>query len=250
MKWSKRTVNDDLRVDKYTVNDIIVNYVKDKFFVNRRYQRKLVWGIDEKRLLIDSILKRIPLPAVLIAQYKLVESNTTILEIVDGMQRLDAIISFVLGKFEVEYDGKLCYFDPYSNNETFNLVMSNKLTVQENLIPKDICQEFCRYELPAIITGQDDETIELIFSRINSTGKKISAHDLRQSMSTGEFPDLVRRIASRVRGDYTHDDRICLCDMPKISVGFKKYGYGVDMDDVFWRRHDLINSFNLKESKD
>lgn len=38
--------------------------------------------------------------------------------------------------------------------------------------------------------------------------------------------------------------------MPKISVGNKKHGYGVDIDTVFWRRHDLVNEQNIKESKD
>lgn len=176
MNWENRTVSEDLRVDRYTLNDIFVNYLKDKFYVNRRYQRKLVWGIYEKRLLIDSILKNIPLPAILIAQYDLKEDNDfTVLEIVDGMQRLNAIISFILGEFSVEYNDKMCYFDPKSYNETFQLMMDGKLTPHESLLPKDTCQEFCRYQLPAIITGQNKETIELIFTRINSTGKKFPA---------------------------------------------------------------------------
>lgn len=251
MNWENRTVSEDLRVDKYTVNEIFVNYLKDKFYVNRRYQRKLVWELKEKRLLIDSMLKKIPLPAILIAQYDLKEDNNfTVLEIVDGMQRLNTIISFVLGEFSILYKDKMCYFDPNSYNETFQLMMDGKLIPHESLLPRDICQEFCRYQLPAIITGQNKETIELIFTRINSTGKKISSHDLRQSMATGEFSDLVRRIASDIRLDNTYDDRIRLCEMSQISVGYKKYGYGVDLDTVFWRRHDLINSQNIKESKD
>lgn len=245
-----RTVIDELRVDKYTINDIFVNYIKDKFYINRRYQRKLVWETHEKQLLIDSILKGIPIPAVLIAEYKTLEDNRTVLEIVDGMQRLDAIISFMLGKYGVEYGGKICYFDPNSYPETFNLMNSNEIKYPTPYLPKEMCQDFYRYQIPAIITGQDDDTINLIFSRINSTGRKISSHDLRQSTSVGTFSDLVRRVASRIRGDYTYDDKICLCDMPKISVGLKRFGYGVDIDSVFWRRHDLITSFNMKESSD
>lgn len=42
----------ELRVDRYTVNDIIVSYLEDQFYVNRRYQRRLVWGLKEKQLLI------------------------------------------------------------------------------------------------------------------------------------------------------------------------------------------------------
>ena len=250
MNWSVRTVNNNLQVERYTVNDIIVNFIKDEFYVNRKYQRKLVWGIDEKRLLIDSMLKGIPLPAVLLVKYDLPREKNNILEVVDGMQRLNAIISFVYGEFGITYEDKICFFDPNANNETFQLLIDGKLEKPSNVLPKDLCIDFCRYQLPAIITGQDDATVEMIFSRINSTGRKISTHDLRQSMATGEFADLVRRVASRVRKDYTYDDRINLSDMPKISVGYSHYGYGVDLDTVFWRRHDLINAFNMKESKD
>lgn len=250
MRKDLRTVANELRVTDYTVNDIFVNYLEDNFYVNRRYQRKLVWKLDEKRLLIDSILKGIPLPAVLIAQYKLSETNKTVLEIVDGMQRLNAIVSFLMGDFGIEYEGQICYFDPNAYAETFQLLNEGKLHVHTHLLPKELCIKFYRYQVPAIITGQDNDTIELIFTRINSTGRKISSHDLRQSTAVGEFPDLVRRIASHIRKDYTYEDRINLADMPKISVGPARNGFGVDIDTVFWRRHDLITAQNMAESKD
>lgn len=254
MNWEERTVSNTLTVERYTVNDIIVNYLEDQFYVNRRYQRKLVWGVEEKRLLIDSMIKGIPLPAVLLVKYDVPEGKKNILEIVDGMQRLNAIISFVLGEFGIEYNGNRCYFDFMANNETFQLSMSNDERLKKhekgNILPKDLCLEFCRYQLPAIITGQDNTTVDMIFSRINSTGRKISSQDLRQSMAVGEFPDLVRRIASNVRLDHTYDDHICFCDIPKISIGYKQYGYGIDLNFVFWRRHDLIDSQHIKESKD
>lgn len=253
MDWSKRTMSDTLYVEKYTVNDIFVDYLRDQFYVNRRYQRKLVWDLKEKSLLIDSMLKHIPLPAVLLVKFDLPEENRSgIMEIVDGMQRLNAIVSFIMGEFGVEYRGKICYFDPDSYNETFQLRMSGdkRIKLHKNLLPKDVCMEYLRYQLPAIITGKDDATVEMIFGRINSTGKKISSHDLRQSRAVGEFPDLVRRIASDVRMDNTYDDRILLSEMPQISIGNKNHGYGVDIDTVFWRRHDLVNRQNIKESKD
>ena len=254
MNWEERTVSNTLTVERYTVNDIIVNYLKDQFYVNRRYQRKLVWGVEEKKLLIDSMIKGIPLPAVLLVKYDVPEGKKNILEIVDGMQRLNAIISFVLGEFGIEYNGNRCYFDFMANNETFQLSMSNDERLKKhekgNILPKDLCLEFCRYQLPAIITGQDNTTVDMIFSRINSTGRKISSQDLRQSMAVGEFPDLVRRIASNVRLDHTYSDHICLCDIPKISIGYRQYGYGIDLNSIFWRRHGLIDPQHIKESKD
>lgn len=254
MDWSGRTVSDILIVEKYTVNDIITNYVQDLFYVNRRYQRKLVWEVGEKQLLIDSMIRNIPLPAILLVKYEVQEGEKDVLEIVDGMQRLNAIVSFMLGEFAVEYEGKKCYFNPNVNNETFQLLMDKdrrlKVREPENLLSKDLCLKFCRCQIPVIITGKDDATVDMIFSRINATGRKISSHDLRQSKAVGEFPDLVRRIASNVRLDHTYSDHVCLCDIPKISVGYSQYGYGVDLNNVFWRRHDLIDRQNIKESKD
>jgi hypothetical protein len=43
-------------------------YAENRLFVNRRYQRKLVWTLNEKQKLIESILNKYPIPAVLIAE--------------------------------------------------------------------------------------------------------------------------------------------------------------------------------------
>lgn len=240
----------EVNVNKCTINDLFVQYVENRLYVNRKYQRKLVWNIYDKKLLIDSIIRGVPLPTLLLSEYK--ENGKTYIEIADGMQRTEAIISFLLGEFPVKYDDKECYFCPDDYAETFNLVRDGKIKKRDgvNYLPRNICIDFYKSEIPVIITGKDEEAIELIFSRINSTGRKISSQDLRQSRAVGDFPDLVRRIACRIRGDYTYTDRICLGDMKKISVGDVGHGYGVDIDTVFWRKHDLVTNPGMKESKD
>jgi hypothetical protein len=40
----------------------------DSFIVNRKYQRKLVWTVEEKEFLVDSILNGLPIPLILLAQ--------------------------------------------------------------------------------------------------------------------------------------------------------------------------------------
>lgn len=54
-----------------------------------------------------------------------------------------------------------------------------------------VCKRLERQELAVIETGQDDDTVNLIFSRINSTGRKISSQDLRQSSATGDFEKVI-----------------------------------------------------------
>src|SRR5947209_8125961 len=65
---------------------------EDKLYVNRRYQRKLVWTLEEKQKLVESILRKYPIPAILIAER---EAQPGSYEIIDGLQRLHAIISFI-----------------------------------------------------------------------------------------------------------------------------------------------------------
>lgn len=269
--WSTRTVNDELDVTKLTVANLMKNYVEDKLYVNRMYQRKLVWELWEKRLLIDSIIMKIPLPAIYLCDFNVCTvsgEKRQVLEIIDGLQRLHAIISFLLGEFWVEYDGKRCYFDPRSNNKTFimwkqgdkrlkghitpyaDFLQGKEIVAEHNLLPEHVCDKINDFPLSVIMTGSGYEAVNLIFERINSTGRKVSSHDLRQSGAVGVFPDLVRRIASDVRKDNTFDDHIHLGDISKISIGPRKYGYGVDIQDVFWCRHNIIGKQDIRASKD
>jgi uncharacterized protein with ParB-like and HNH nuclease domain len=50
-----------------TIMEAYELYRNDKLIINRRYQRKLVWSQQEKKSLIDSILKQYPIPLILLA---------------------------------------------------------------------------------------------------------------------------------------------------------------------------------------
>ena len=69
------------------------DYRNDQYLVNRRYQRKLVWELEEKQAFIDSLANGYPVPLFLFAKcdYKGQERS----EIIDGMQRLNAVFSFI-----------------------------------------------------------------------------------------------------------------------------------------------------------
>jgi len=81
------------------------NYRENRYSVNRRYQRKLVWTVDEKRRLIDSIRRGLPVPLFLVAEVG--ESVDRAFEVIDGMQRLNAIFSLIENEFDL--DGR--FFD-------------------------------------------------------------------------------------------------------------------------------------------
>jgi uncharacterized protein with ParB-like and HNH nuclease domain len=61
-------VTTDLSVQGGSLQRLYSQYTQGLFLVNRRYQRKLVWAVDEKARLIDSVLKRLPIPLILLAE--------------------------------------------------------------------------------------------------------------------------------------------------------------------------------------
>ena len=59
----------ELTVLGQSLQNLYTQYVADTFVVNRRYQRKLVWGVREKQSLIDSVHANLPIPLVLLAEH-------------------------------------------------------------------------------------------------------------------------------------------------------------------------------------
>lgn len=252
MLRGERIVSDKLDVRGKNINQLARWYFNDELFVNRKYQRKLVWSLDEKILFIDSIINKFPTPSIMINDVKEKIDGVEFqrYEIIDGLQRLDAIFSFIKGEFAIKYDGKMMYFNLMHIPTAAMQLHTGQLVQNYPVLPSEVCSDFADSELPVILSGQGERKIEEIFRRINSSGKKLSTHDLRQAGATDDFAELVRKIACRVRGDYTYTDSVMLRDMPKISVSSHGLRYGIKSDSVFWRRHDIITHDNLRRSKD
>ena len=58
-------------------------YRTGTLIVNRSYQRKLVWTLEEKQKLIDSILNQYPVPLILLAERRTDKKNEY--ELIDGL---------------------------------------------------------------------------------------------------------------------------------------------------------------------
>ncbi len=242
-----------LDVKGKTINQIARWYFDNELYVNRRYQRKLVWSIEEKKLYIDSLLQNYPTPSIMLNTLQEEDEDGNKYdknEIVDGVQRLDAILSFIINDFSIEFEGHIGYFDMSVIPSAQQRVVSKLLVQKKPILPLELCYNFADCEIPVVLTGQDDKKIKEIFCRINSSGKKISLHDLRQASSADVFADLVRRCAIRIRGDYTYYDSILMSDMQKVSISGKGLKYGISHKDIFWRRHDIITYENLRRSRD
>ena len=85
----------------HTWNSLISAFVmaRDRGDLNLTpsYQREWSWCKEQQELLIDSILCKIPLPAIFIRDYEL--SLRTDVEIIDGRHRISTILDYIDGGF-------------------------------------------------------------------------------------------------------------------------------------------------------
>lgn len=236
----------DLTVKGESVERVFGNYQSRQYMVNRRYQRKLVWTLDEKRRFIDSLLSGFPVPIVLLAERK-VASGHGLFEIIDGMQRLNAIFGYIENEYAV--DGM--FFDLNTMAETKALLDAGALTQRAPLLARDACVAIASYTIPlSIYEFSGDGDVDEVFRRINSGGRKLSRQELRIAGSTGHFAQAVRYIASKVRGDVSSSDELPLNEMKKISITNKELDYGIDVDDMYWIKQGVLTKEQVRESRD
>ncbi|MFJ6791208.1 GmrSD restriction endonuclease domain-containing protein [Streptomyces angustmyceticus] len=229
-----------------SIQSIYAWYSENKLWVNRRYQRKLVWTQEEKQKLIESVLKRYPIPAILIA-----EREGGDYEVIDGLQRLHTMVSFIETAFPT-IDNR--YFDVTqfvtakiraTEEKAFTISSGKSLTARE-------VGTFLDYSVAVtVMRGASDEEIDDVFARINTYGHRLSDQERRQSGVRDEFSTLVRELACDVRGDAS-SDILTLAKMPSISIDLPKtkHGYEVAADDVFWVQQGVLRSTDLRDSMD
>lgn len=232
-----------------SVQVVYDNYLAGKYVVNRRYQRKLVWTQDEKVAFIDSILNNYSIPLFLLAQ-NTDEKGYDNYEIIDGMQRLNSIVSFIENEFPIEWQGIPCYFNLDTLASTLDLKQQNKLKQKTPFLPKDVCLGIVRYQIPFSFIIADQQSIEEIFRRINSFGKQLSDQEIRQAGAIGAFSDLVRKIASTIRGDVSTSDKLLLNEMKLISLSNGRLKYGINVCDIWWVKQHIVTMQNIRVSRD
>lgn len=238
-------IKQDLTNRNESVERVYGFYTANRFLVNRRYQRKLVWSIDEKRAFVDSLRGGLPVPLILLAEVQ--HEGADRFEIIDGMQRLNAIVSFIEGEYDLEGE----FFDLESMAQTKLLLDEGKLLQREPKLAREACVKIVAYSLPlTVFPASDHQQIDEIFRRINAYGRHLSRQELRVAGVTSTFAQLVRNLAARVRGDVSAHDKLYLGAMKQISITSRELPYGLNVDSLFWVQNNILTREYIRQSRD
>lgn len=155
----------------YTVSDIIEWNAKKQLVLAPEFQRGSVWSPSAKVFLMDTILNDLPMPQVYFRTKLNPLSQTTVREVVDGQQRLRAILEFASG------DLKLSSKSPNFKGKTYR-----DLSLEDQ-------EQFLAYRIPVVqLVNADDAQVLEVFARLNSYSVKVTPAELRHA----EFSEPVK----------------------------------------------------------
>lgn len=157
-------------LQQYYVHDFI-NWNQEKVLkLNPDFQRRDVWTPQAKVFLIDTILREMPIPKIFIRTTIDSRTKKSMREVVDGQQRLRAILDFSNDKFPLtsragEYGGKR-----YSE------------------LPEEAKDIFLTYPLAVdqLVNASDTDVLE-VFARLNSYNVSLNPAEKRHAKYQGEF---------------------------------------------------------------
>ncbi len=238
----------ELASQSISIQSIYTWYREGKLFVNRRYQRKLVWTQEEKQKLIESILKKYPIPAILIAER---DGAPGTYEIIDGLQRLNAVVSFIENSFPLE-DDRYFNIEHFPTAKTAATEGHFTPSSTASLITAKEVSTILDYSLAlSVMRNATELEVNDVFDRINTYGHRLSDQERRQAGVQNEFSTMVRELACTLRGD-TSADILPLQSMPSISIDLPmvSHGYEVRADEVFWVNQGILRSTDLRDSLD
>ena len=175
----------------YKVSDFLGWQRDGTLVLSPSFQRRPVWKPIAKSFLIDTIVRGFPVPVIYIRERVDLDSQITVREVVDGQQRLRTILSFVAPDSLSDYEPRR---DEFTVRAAHNSDIAGRPFPR---LPNDVKSLILGYEFSTHIFASetDDRDILQMFSRINSTGTKLSPQEIRNAEYFGDFKVLMYELA-------------------------------------------------------
>jgi hypothetical protein len=166
-EWRNQVKNFDSRV--YGISDFLEWHRSNLLVLSPEFQRRAVWSEKAKSYLIDTIIRGRPIPKILISQE--LDKARIVRVVVDGQQRLRAILEYINGDFTV--------------SRAHNTEIAGK---RFEGLSSDMQKEFLKYELGVdlLFSLSYEDTLD-IFTRMNSYTVTLNKQELLNTEYLGYF---------------------------------------------------------------
>jgi len=204
---------------KYTSINIDVETLRSKYYrhqinLDAAFQRGEVWNVGRKKKLIDTMLREWPIPPV---QFLILTDGS--FEVLDGLQRITTIISFLKGEIKIDASirpsseeiGKLdgmTFYDIEKKvkdnfcierdffSKIYNRILNISISVYQiyEATPEEIAELFERFNSPMLLNTVEKRNAFFGITRNQINDLKVEFESLGASKDTIGF--------SNIRGSY------------------------------------------------
>lgn len=217
------------------VKDLIASINSQEYVLPSIQRKSNAWNKNNKKIFIDSIMKNFPIPSIMILKGK----RESI--ILDGQQRLNALLEFSNNKFTWDCNHKqLKYFD-LTEDQKYHFDTFPMLVLQiEQSSPK-----------------QNEESLAFeIFSRINTGSVKLTDMEVRFASYHSPFSKYLKTLSEDITKDpnnifysknyETVAENILRAFAFYLFIDFEK----TKNEFIFKFNGKVYQTFKLKETKD
>ena len=221
------------------IHDIKGKMDRGELIPDPDWQRGYIWNYKDEQLLIDSILKGIPIPKFYLTEEYSAKKGASIHYVVDGQQRLKAIYKFLNNKFSIKIeDGEYFFKD----------------------LTHPIQQKITTYRLGGhYLEDFNQADINFLFQRLNRTGIKLTNMEIWNNEFTGtNLLSVVKEIEQEHKSFYEDiiyteenikrmsplDDIVDLCNC--LNKGVVEGGGKRELELFFKNNKDISVNLGLK----
>lgn len=168
----------------YSVRDFEEWNDRNELELAPKFQRRDVWNPKAKSYLIDTIIRGKPIPKLYMRQSVVPAGRRTTREIVDGQQRLRAVLGFVKDGFKLSR----------AHQKELGGHLFSEL---DDRTQKDIL----KYEFVVdLLQDMPDREVYDLFARINTFSENLRPQELRNAKYFGDFKSCVYELAIVFKG--------------------------------------------------
>jgi hypothetical protein len=163
----------------YNVSDFVEWDSRGQLELSPDFQRRSVWSQKAKSYLVDTIIRGKPIPKILITQQ--IQDRRNVRIVIDGQQRLRAILEYVSGEFPI--------------SRAHNRDLAGR---RFEKLPQEVQDELMKYEVGVdLLYDMPYRDILDVFARLNTYTVKLNDQELLNAKYVGYFKHLVYELGYR-----------------------------------------------------
>ncbi len=187
--------------DKFTLANLDYLERQQKLVLDPEYQREAVWTESQEQLLIDSLLRDYDIPKL---YFRIRNSQPLQYEVVDGQQRLRAVMNYLRGTFALSDEA-----DPVDGHQIANLKFGElHLDIQMKL--RD-----CQLDVVTLDNAYSDDDVRDIFLRLQN-GTPLNAAEKRRAV-----PGKMRIVVEELAQHKFFEAKTAVCDFSAKRFAFE-----------------------------